>query len=382
MQSILPSTTSMKTFTIVLPVVTVSTLLAVFILTGTLQDMQQAISKNMPNPGQKLREFMWDHPRKKWGKEQFHHTRASEERRSVWKYLAFFVELCLISIPVHEVKEAVNLYGLCKRRPASGNSPSSTMSQTHLRSTTTLVSEYRPDTGEGNCKSRARQVTELKIQLAEKKSARRGLILVALQQAPAVLFIAIRALLLCLWIPLLLLEYVVLLFCCPLTGGRPEPMQAASQLRISKREQVKRFFIRPFLFLGFDLSQFHIWRNRAAHEHRSPLPPSGPYNLALAPFPRSYLYPDQIAVNPTSVLGGEQRVRGAQRIRRAMAQPNFQAAYQQQPLPGSSPTAVPAQQNAHLGSHGYSNSRGGNPRSAGGIWMDPEQEAVEGWTDG
>jgi hypothetical protein len=368
----------MKTFAIVLPAVTVSTILAVFTLTGALQDMQQAISTNMPNPGQKLREFMWEHPRRKWGKEQFHHTRASVEQRSVWKYLAYFVELCFISIPVHEVNEAVNLYGLCKRRPASGNSPSSTMSQTHLRSTTTLVSEHRPDTREGHGKSRARQVTELKIQLAEKKTARRGIILVALQQAPAVLFIAVRALLLCLWIPLLLLEYVVLLFCCPLTGGRPEPMPLNSQLRISKREQVKRFFIRPFLFLGFDLSQFHIWRNRAVHEHRSPLPPSGPYNHALAPLPRSYLYPDQITVNPPSVLGGEQRGRGAQRIRRAMAQPNFQAAYQQQPLPGSSPTAVPAQHNVHLRSHGYSNSRGGNLRHAGGIWMDSEQESAEG----
>jgi hypothetical protein len=378
MQSILPSTTSMKTFIIVLPVVTVSTILAVFILTGALQDVQQAISKNVPNPGQKLGEFMWQHLGTKWGKEQFYDPRAAVKQHSVWKYLAYFVELCFISIPVHEVKEAVNLYGFCKRRPASDNSFSSTISKTHLRSNTTLASEYRPDTGEGNSKSRARQVTELKIQLAEKKSARRVLILAALQQAPAVLLIAVRTLLLCLWIPLLLLEYVVLLFYCPFTSGRPEPMQFDSQLRINKREQVKQFFIRPFLFLGFDHSQFHNWRNRAVHEHRSPLPRSGPYDLGLAPLPRSRFYPDQIGVNPPPVLGRDQRVRGAQRIRHAMAQRNFQAAYQQQPLPGSSPTAVLAQHDAHLRSHGYSNSRGGNPRRAGGIWMDLEQESAGG----
>jgi hypothetical protein len=332
----------MKTFIIVLPVVTVSTIVAVFILTGALQDLQQAISKTVPNPMQKLREFMWKHPRKKWGMEQFHHSRTSVEQHSVWKYPAFLVEFCFIGIPVHEVKEAVDLYGLCKWRRASSNSLSSAMSQKRLRRNTTLTSEYRPDTGEGNAKSRARQVTELKIKLAEKKSARRGLILVTLQQAPTILFIAVRTLLLCLWIPLLLLEYVALLFCCPFMGEGLVPTQLDSQHRVNKREQIKRFFIRPLLFLGFDLSQIHNGGNR---KHRSPLPTSGSYDLALAPLPNHYPYPDQKAVSTPPVLGREQRVRGAQRIRRAMAQRNFQAAYQQQPLPGSSPNAVPAQHN-------------------------------------
>jgi hypothetical protein len=124
MQSILPSTTSIKTFTIVLSLVTVSTVLAVFVLTGALQDMQKAISKNFPYPGQKLRELMLEHPRKRWGKGQVRNSRAPGEQHSLWTYLVFSAELCFISIPVYEVKEAVDLYGLRKRR---------SMSQKHLR---------------------------------------------------------------------------------------------------------------------------------------------------------------------------------------------------------------------------------------------------------
>jgi hypothetical protein len=115
MQSILPPTTSMKTFTIVLPVVTVSTILAVLLLTVSPQDVQQAIRKTVPNPGQKLCSYINSHPRKRWGNGA---SRDSGEQPT-WKYLLFLTELCLISIPVHEVKEAANLYGLCKRRAAS-----------------------------------------------------------------------------------------------------------------------------------------------------------------------------------------------------------------------------------------------------------------------
>jgi hypothetical protein len=367
----------MKTFTIVLPVVTVSTILALFLLTGVLRDIQQAISRTIPTPGHKLRDFMLKHPRKKYGNEQLHSTRASGEQHSVLEYVTFSVELCFITIPVHEVREAVDLYGLRKRRPASSNRLGSTMSQRHLGSNSTITLEYRPDTGEGNAKSRVRQVKELASQLAERESGRRKLTLGAVRHARTILFIAIRILLLCLWIPLLLLEYVVLLFYCPFARGLTEPMPLDSHLRISKREQVKRFFISPLLFLGLDLSQFHTWRSRAAHEHGSPLPPTGPPDYPLAPLPQSYLYPDHTHVNRPPVLGREQHVRGAQRIRNAVAQPSFQAAYQQQYLSGPSPTAVPAQHSVYMRSHGYSNSRVGIPRRAGGISMDSERESAQ-----
>jgi hypothetical protein len=367
----------MKTFTIVLPVVTVSTILALFLLTGVLRDMQQAIGRIIPAHGHKLRDFMLKHQRKKYGTEQFQDTRASGEQYSVWKYITFSVELCFITIPVHEIREAVNLYGLRKRHPASSNRLSSTISQRHLGSNCTIASESRPDTGEGDAKTRLRQVKELASQLAERKSVRRRPMLGAVQHAPTILFIALRIILLCLWIPLLLLEYMVLLFYCPFARGLTEPLPPDTHLRISKREQVKRFFISPFLFFGFDMSQFHTWRGRAEHEHSSPLPPAGPYDHPLAPLPQSYLYLDHMHVNQPPVLGREQHVRGAQRIRNAVAQPNFQAAYQQQYLSGPSPTAVPAKQSVYMRSHGHSNSRVGIPRRAGGIWMDPERESTQ-----
>src|SRR5271163_3903784 len=100
-------TTAMKTFSIVLPVITVSTLLAVFILTGALQDMQRIISENIPNPGRKLHELMLEHPCKGWRNGQVPASRVPVkmpgEQSNLWTYLAFLAELCFISIPVHEV---------------------------------------------------------------------------------------------------------------------------------------------------------------------------------------------------------------------------------------------------------------------------------------
>jgi hypothetical protein len=288
MQSILPSTTSMKTFTIVLPVITVSTILAVFVLTGALQDMLKTISENIPNPGQKLRELMQEHPRKRWGKEQFRDSRALGEQRSLWTYFAFLAELCFISIPVDEVKKTANLYRLRNRRPAPNNRPGTSISQQHLRSSTTLASSHRPDTREANTKNRARQVIEL--QLTKKKSPHKELILVTVRQARTALFIAIRILLLCLWIPLPLLDYVALLFYCPFMGDVSAPTQPDSQRRLSKREQLKRFFTAPLHILRH--RPFSIPYPEKARRTRTSLTSSAhrTFDHALAPFPHSYFY--------------------------------------------------------------------------------------------
>jgi hypothetical protein len=390
MQSILPTTTSMKTFTIVLPVVTVSTILAVLLLTVSFKDVQQTISKNVPNPTQRLRTHINSHLRKTWGKES---SRSPGEHGSVWKYITVLAELCLIRIPVHEVKEAANLYGLCKQRPepeSSKNNLGRTISQTHLRSATTLVSDGGPDVGDGtaNTKSRVRQVRE-QLEIQQTQQAEHKSILAIIRQVPTILFIGIRILLLGLWIPLLLLEYIVLLFCCPLLGGRAEPMQVELDMRlgsrVNRRWQLKRLFIAPFLFLGLDLdSHLHSfrvsfsprswrWRSpmrRARHEHRSPRPPppppptAGSYDHALASLPPpSSPYRHQIAVNRPPGRGAH--VRSASRIRQVMAQPNFQAAsayqYQsqqhQQHLHISGPSP-------HQGVHGHTNNPSPCPRGS------------------
>jgi hypothetical protein len=355
----------MKTFIIVLPVVTVSTILAVCILTGAVQDLQEAVSKTVPDPGQKLHGFMLEHRRKKWGKEQLHDMRASGEQIGVWKYAAFFMELCLITFPVHEVKEAINLYGLRKRRASPSNI--STMSQTNLRSTTTLTFGYGTDAGEANAKTRAQQVIEIKAKLEKRKGARGSLILTTLRRAP---LIALRILLLCLWIPLLLLEYIILLIYCPFTNNFPEPPTGleSQHVRITKREKLKGFFINPVLFLGFDPSQLYSWRR--GREHPSPLPTSGTYDHALGTLPQT---PDHKIRNGPSGLGREQHGRGAQRIRHVIAQPNFQAAYgqqQQQYLSGQNPTVSQGAQNSATSrADGYnSTSKGPNSRP-GGPWM-------------
>ena len=394
MQFILPKTTSIKTFTIVLPVVTFSTILAVWLLTVWLRNMQQAISKTIPNPGQRLRSYINSHPRKQRGNGA---ARDSGEQPG-WKYLLFLAELCIISIPIREVKAAANLYGLCKRRAASESDTNlgSTTSQTHLRSTTTLVSEGRSDTGEGNAtanaKSRVRQVRE-QLEIQQTQQAEQTSIVAAVRRASTVLLIGIRILLLGLWIPLLLLEYIVLLFCCPFLGGLIDPMQLELDTRlqpsVNRREQLTRCFIAPLLFLGFDpdLSRFSFssygwrWRSpfrRTKHEHRSPRPPppppppTGPYGHALTPLPppsSSYHHPGlHLHQSANGPPGRAPHVRSASRIRQMMAQQNFQAAsayhypQQEQHLHLSGPSQ---QHNAH-GYLNNSNPQGSIPRHVGG----------------
>jgi hypothetical protein len=374
MQSNLPRATSMKTFSIVLPVVTVTTVLAVLVLTGALQDMQKTITENIPNPEQKLRELMLEHPPQRWRKEPFHASGVPGEQLSPWTYLVFLADLCFISIPVHEVKEAVGLYGLRNRHPAPSNRSGSSISQQHLNSSTTLVSSHRPDTGETNARSRARLVIDL--QLAERQSSRKGLILVTVQQARSTLFISVRILLVCVWVPLLLLEYVALLFCCPFMTPARAPTQANSQRRISKRERLKHFFTAPFVFLDLDLSQSHTRRRRTEHEHRSPVPPAEPFDHALSSFPQPYFYASPAAGDQPPGPGREPHMRGAQRrIRHVMAQPTFQAAWQHQRPSGPSPGAAQPQlenppPSVYLRPHGYSDVEGGIPRQAGGVWRE------------
>jgi hypothetical protein len=366
---ILPRTMSIKTFAVVLPVVTVSTVLAVFVLTGALRDMQKTMSDNMPDPKQVLCDLMLEHPRKRWGKEQFHDSRALREQHSPWTYLAFLAELCFISIPVYEVRKAANLYRSPKRHSAPSDRPDSSMSQQHLSSNTTPASNNRPNTREANAKTLARQLID-EVQKANRKNSRKGHMLTLARQAGTALLIAARIVLLCLWIPLLLLEYVVLLFCCPFMGNVSVLKPPDFQRGISTRERLKHFFTAPLVFLDLDSPQLHTWRNRAEHEHRSPIPPTGPFNHALAPFPDSRFHPD------ASRPGREAHGRGAQRIRHIMARPTFQAAYQQQFSSGPSSAAVPAQQSAQLRSRGYSDVEDGIPRRSGSAWTGSERELV------
>jgi hypothetical protein len=333
--------TDMKTFSIVLPVITVSTLLAVFILTGALQDMQRTISENIPNPGQKLRELMLEHPRKRWGKGRVPASRVPvkmpREQLNLWTYLTFLAELCFINIPVHEVKEAINLCKLCNQRPAPSKELGISMSQQHLRSNTTFASSHRPDTREAKSKTLAREVIDFK---RKKRSPRKRFIPGTARQARTTLFNTGRIFLLSVWVPLLLLEYVVLLFCWPFMGHAGVPMQQDPPLRVSKREKIKHFFIAPFKFLDFDLYQSLTRRRRDGHEHRSPLPPAGRFDHTLEPLPHSYSYPDPAAGDRPSGPGREPRMALAQRLRHVIARPTFQAAYQQQYHSGTSHAAV------------------------------------------
>jgi hypothetical protein len=333
-------TTAMKTFSIVLPVITVSTLLVVFILTGALQDMQRAISENIPNPGQKLHELMLKHSCKRWRKEQVPASRVpvkTGEQPNIWTCLAFLAEHCFISIPVHEVKEAIDLCKLRNQRPAPSNELGISMSQRHLRSNTTLASSHRPDIREARSKTLAREVIDFQ---RKTRSPRKRLIPGTARQARTTLFRAGRILLLCVWVPLLLLEYVVLLFCWPFMGHAGVPTQQDPPLRVSKREQLKHFFIAPFEFFDLDLYQSLTRRRRDGHEHRSPFPPTGRFDHTLEPWPHSYSYPDLAAGDRPPGPGREPHIALAQRLRHVMARPTFQAAYQQQYHSGTSPAAV------------------------------------------
>jgi hypothetical protein len=296
---ILPKATSMKTFSIVLPIVTVSTLLAVFVLTGALQGVRETLSQKIPNPEPKLLNLT---------------NKAPGQQRGFWTYLASLVELCLVRIPVHEVKEAARLYGLFHRRAVHSNDDGDSITLQHLRCNTTLASGCTQDT---NFKTRARQVLELRR--AEEAHSRKGL---TLQHARHALLATLRLLLCLIWTPLLLTEYLILLiFYCPFT--------TKLQPQTSKPQQIKYFFAAPLVLLNLDLP-FATTNKRT--EHRSPKPPNpGPHPSPPPPY-----------------------MRGAQRFRHIIARPTFQS------LP-----------------HAYPDVEGGSTisRRAGSFWVvDPPRE--------
>ncbi|KAH0565503.1 hypothetical protein GP486_001097 [Trichoglossum hirsutum] len=372
MQSILPSTASMKTFSIVLSAITISTVLAMFIFTGALQTLQRAISGSVPNAKHKLFKLMLEHPPKMWGKDLFHNSRVSteklEEQLRLWMYLAFLVELCFMRIPVHEVKKAVGLYGLRHQRPTLSSSPGSSISLQLSHSDTVVASSCGQDTGEANPKSLARRVAELQ---AERKSARKGLTPVTGRQAGIALFTVIRIFLLFVWVPLILLEYVVLIFCCPFMGHVSRPAQHDTQLRISKREQLKHFFAAPLIVLNLDFSQSQPRKRSGEHEHRSPDPLARPFHHEFTP-PGSNFRPGPAAENLPPGTGRESRTRVAERIKNIISRPTFQAAYQQQYPSGPNPAAIQLQSldpppSMRLRPRGYSDVEGGISGRAGVI---------------
>jgi|SRR5579862_722250 len=272
---ILPKPTSMKTFSIVLPIVTVSTLLAVIILTGALQEMRRTLSRTIPNPRKRLLNLT---------------DRTPGKQRGVWTCLASLAELCLVRIPVHEVKEAARLYGLCDGRaaaPRSDDDGGGSITLQHLRSNTTLCTQ---DTRETGLKTRARQVLELRR--AEEEAHSRNGLPATLRRA---LLLTLRFLLCLIWAPLLATEYLILLtFYCPFTQ-QPQPKI------ISTRQRIKRFFAAPLTLLNLDLPVTTPALTRP--DHRSPNPPT----------PRPHPSP------PPPYM------RGAQRFRHIIARPTFQS---------------------------------------------------------
>ena len=158
-------------------------------------------------------------------------------------------------------RKAADLYGLRNRRPVRSGGSDRPVSQQRLRGDITRPSSPRPDT-----KSLARQLIE--IQEGRKRS-RKGFIPLTVRQVRITLFTPVRIVLLCVWIPLLLLEYVALLFCYPFMEHSSLPTQPDSPPRTSKREQLKNFFTAPLVFLDPDLSQYRTRRERGEHDHRS-----------------------------------------------------------------------------------------------------------------
>lgn len=341
---VLPQKTSMKAFGIVLTIITASTIIAVLVLAGAPQRARNALSKNILSLEQKLRKVVLDRPGKRWGSEP-------GERLSLCTYLAFSAELCLIRIPVYEVERAVDIYGFRTRRPASSNRPGSSMSRRYLLSnTTTLVSTPTQDMSDANPRSRARQMIE--VVQAENQSSRQGLIPVIVWNALTALSIIIRILLLCVWVPLLLLEYVVLLFCCPFMKDTSESTQPDSQPRISKRERLKSIFTAPFVFLDLNFSLSPTHRKDTEHQNSWP--------------------------------GREPPLRGAPRLRRAVRRPEFQAAYHRQSPSGPSLEAAQPQleppPSVHLRHDGYSHVQQDVSRHVGGLWTDFERESTGVYT--
>jgi len=332
---IIPQATSIKPFSVAVAIllITLSTILAVLIATGSLQRFRTRTSKRMRKTIRKYLpslEQLPEHSRQ-WEQERFNKNGVQikkEKEYSLFTYLVLLAEFCFIIIPVSEVNKAISLSSSLRKLFGSRKKARSPISQQSQRSDTTVASNHLPGNGETSTKSRANKI--IQVQLAKKMDSQKGRVQVIARHMCDALFIAVRIFLFCIWIPLLLVEYVTLLPICHFVIRMSESTESAVSNAVTKREQLRHVFVAPLLFLGLKLSQ--SCAGDMHHKHID-LQSVSPHGLFATSHPAGSSPPSgNVTGDQSSNFGTEQQMRGAQHWKHIIFQPNFQT-YQQQDDP-------------------------------------------------
>lgn len=338
--------TSMKTFSIVILTITASTILTVSLLIGGVQRMCEGIGRNTRRAicqhssvlEKKIFEILPE-PSRKWRKQRFPKVVARKQSGthvSLRAYIGLLAELCFVAIPASEVNKALRFCGSRGQQLTGPSQPERPLTLRNICTGTTMVSEDGPDREGLDRKSLAKQVIEAKRDRM-KESSKSGVRMV-LPKGRNAIFIVIRTLFLFVWVPLLLFEYIVLLFIQSWTELIRACQSSTLQRRDRKQKKVEHFFITPLLSLGIDFPQHHLRERRLSNMENSQkvLSATGTAPLELSPSTPS----SQALGNDMLRPNTDPHIHGALQWKNIISQRTFQD-YQNQKLSNLSVAATP-----------------------------------------
>jgi hypothetical protein len=340
--------TSMRSFSIVLLVTTISTVLSVFVLTGALHRMQRDSGKAAINfickhsyfVENKLLNPLPEESRTRRAKKFSRIGKKIEERADgdLWQYVCVAAEFCFVVIPVVEINSALRFYGLLDhQKNATNKRLYGTTSPTHLcGSKLGAISKLNLGDSEIRSKCRAQQIREVKLaEVIESRNTPRNSIM---SKVLIVLLIAVRVLLLFVWIPLVIFEYtILLLLALPLIRRNAKVKPSGRSRPTSKRETLALFFTAPLLYLGLNICQFQA--QEQLHDAETPqVTPRSAYTKRCH---SSTSLSGQRVTDHTPRSNFEPSMQASQQWRHVVSQSAFQR-YQEQQATNWDGTATPA----------------------------------------
>ena len=207
MQTVLPNTMPIKVFIITLPVVFLATAFLVF----NLEELVDALQRFSLNTTEWMRQRMLEHRSKNW---KVAATRLQEDRIATelpikkrprkttkWMYLLFALQAILVSIPVYEVRCAVNLYRRRAWAAGAGKKAARHGSLQLTRSDSSILAK-KVRAGEKRRQAyKKRELKQSRFALATLNTIRVTWLLVRQ---------CVRLMLLVVWLPLLVVELFIL----------------------------------------------------------------------------------------------------------------------------------------------------------------------------
>jgi hypothetical protein len=339
--------TSMRSFSIVLLVTTIATVLGVFVLTGTLHRMKRNsgkaainfICKHLYFVENKFLNPLPEESRTRRENKFSHIGKKIEERAdgNLWQYICFTAEIFFVVIPVIEINNALRFYGFpSHQKNATTKGLYGITSQTHLCGIKlSTISKLDLGDSEIRSKCRAQQIKEAKLaEFIESHNTPKNSII---SKVRTVLLITVRVLLLSIWIPLVLFEYTILLLALPLIRRNKKVKSSGRSQPISKRERLVLFFTTPLVYLGLNICQLQAQKQLHDTENPQVTPPSAYIERCNS----STSLSGRTVTDQTLRPNFEPSMQASQQWRHVVSQSAFQR-YQEQHATNWSGTATPS----------------------------------------